>query len=104
LTKALKSEKLEVILFAASLDPSAREPLARYFQLYRHTKLNLTGDDLAAMGYAPGPEMGAALRDALDEKLRGRLKTRRGEEAFLRARLDGARPVPPLESHVPPGE
>ncbi|MBW3622559.1 MAG: hypothetical protein KY468_04025 [Armatimonadetes bacterium] len=88
LTKRLKSEKLEVILYAAALDPSAWESLGAYFQVYRHTKLGFTGNDLLAQGYRPGPEFGAALEATLDEKLRGRLKTRRKEWEYLLAKLE----------------
>lgn len=90
LTKRLKSAKLEEVLFVAALRPDLREPLAAYLQNYRHLRLAVTGDDLIERGYRPGPAFGKALEDALDEKLRGRLRTRKKELEFLIQRLEQA--------------
>jgi poly(A) polymerase len=44
----------------------------------------LTGDDLMAMGYAPGRLIGEILRRLEDEQLESRIKTRGEAEAFVR--------------------
>jgi poly(A) polymerase len=44
----------------------------------------LTGDDLVAAGWAPGPAMGRALQALEDEQLEGRVTTRNQAEDFVR--------------------
>jgi tRNA nucleotidyltransferase/poly(A) polymerase len=52
----------------------------------------LTGGDLLAMGYEPGPLLGEIL-DALEEaQLEGSLETRAAAEEFVRSRYEPNRP------------
>jgi hypothetical protein len=46
----------------------------------------LTGKDLLAMGFAPGPQMGEILRVVADARLEGALSTPKEAQAFVRAR------------------
>jgi tRNA nucleotidyltransferase (CCA-adding enzyme) len=90
-TRRMKAEKLDTLLFAATLQPDVRDSLATYLQRLRHVKLGVSGNDLIARGYRPGPPFSRAMQDALDEKLRGRLRTRKKEEEFLLQKLDEIR-------------
>ena len=47
----------------------------------------LTGDDLLALGYHPGPDLGGALRNLYDQQLAGALKTRADAEHAARRML-----------------
>jgi hypothetical protein len=48
-------------------------------------KTILKGYDLQKMGRQPGPAYSKILRELLEEKLRGHLKTREDEEKFARS-------------------
>jgi tRNA nucleotidyltransferase (CCA-adding enzyme) len=63
--------------------------LDRYLREWRHTKLEITGDDLQRLGFTQGPELGKALRETLDARVNGELRGRDEELAFAAARLQG---------------
>ncbi|HYF24333.1 MAG TPA: hypothetical protein VD931_01200 [Baekduia sp.] len=82
---ALRGEPVEAVAVAAARDGAQRS--ARWWLAEgRHVALEITGDDLRAAGIAPGPELGARLRRALDAKLDGALDGE-GREAELRVAL-----------------
>lgn len=66
--------------------------MARHKEPLRPPRL-ITGDDLIAMGLAPGPAFGRILRDLEDAQLEGAVKTRRQALAFagkrIKAKKDG---------------
>jgi hypothetical protein len=75
---------------------TARRRAFAYVSRGRLLEPELNGDDLIAMGFAPGPGVRRILDALLDEKLDGGLPTREEETAFVQARFrapDGA-PVP----------
>jgi len=84
--KLLHTLKLEVILFsmALSLDRQKKKVISRYLTELRNIKTVLTGDDLKKMGIQPGPVYAKILRELLDEKMRGRVKSREDEEKFVK--------------------
>jgi tRNA nucleotidyltransferase (CCA-adding enzyme) len=65
-----------------------RAVLDRFVREWRHVKLEITGEDLMALGYPPGPALGAALRETLDAKLNGESSGREAELAYARTILD----------------
>jgi tRNA nucleotidyltransferase (CCA-adding enzyme) len=62
-----------LVAWVASDSALVHEHLTRYWEVYRHVRPEMTGDDLKAMGLRPGPLYGrilSALRDArLDEQI-----------------------------------
>jgi tRNA nucleotidyltransferase (CCA-adding enzyme) len=68
-------------------DEPRRELLERFVSDWRHTKLEITGEDLKALGYRPGPALGRALRKTLDARVNGQVRGREGELAYARAVL-----------------
>jgi tRNA nucleotidyltransferase (CCA-adding enzyme) len=86
---------IETILFAmaaADSDDKKRE-ISSYLIELRKVKPQTTGTDLMSMGIPPGPVYSEILDALLDEKLRGKLKTKDDELAFIRkdARFSGSR-------------
>jgi tRNA nucleotidyltransferase (CCA-adding enzyme) len=65
-----------------------RETCRRYLLEWRRVRPILRGDDVIALGVAPGAEVGRALTRLRIERLEGRLRSREEEEAFVR-RLAG---------------
>ncbi|MBC7543944.1 MAG: DHH family phosphoesterase [Candidatus Sericytochromatia bacterium] len=55
----------------AVADDGSAEQIRRYWQTIRGTKLAITGTDLAAMGFRPGPMFGKVLSAVLRAKLAG---------------------------------
>jgi tRNA nucleotidyltransferase (CCA-adding enzyme) len=78
--------KLEVILFAMALseDRQKKKVISRYLTELRNIKPALTGEDLKEMGIEPGPVYTKIFGKLLDEKLRGRAKSREDEQQFVR--------------------
>ncbi|HEY1688182.1 MAG TPA: hypothetical protein VGF95_04895 [Solirubrobacteraceae bacterium] len=66
--------------------PKARAAAAAWLRELRHTRLQITGEDLLAAGLAAGPGIGARLDRALSLKLDGKLAD--GREAELQAALE----------------
>jgi tRNA nucleotidyltransferase (CCA-adding enzyme) len=88
---ALSPIDLETLLFAMSLtkEEEAKKEISKYLLELRHVKPMLGGDDLKAMGLAPGPVYSNILHEVLVGKLRGELKTREDEENFVKEKLAG---------------
>ena len=64
---------------------AARGHLERYLGQYRYVETCLDGDDLQAMGVAPGPGLGRMLKALHDARLDGAVSTREDEEALVLA-------------------
>jgi tRNA nucleotidyltransferase (CCA-adding enzyme) len=62
----------------------ARRHLAAYLGRWRQVRPLLTGDDLAAMGIAPGPNLGRLLQELRTAQVAGRLRSRRAATAWVR--------------------
>jgi tRNA nucleotidyltransferase (CCA-adding enzyme) len=94
LTRLLKPLPPEavVLLRAAAVasgdGEAARKLLDRFLREWRHTKLEITGEDLKALGYRPGAALGDALRATLDAKLNGEVSGREEELERARARIE----------------
>lgn len=84
--KILGSLNLETILFimALSKDRRKKKVVSQYLTELRNVKTFLKGDDLKEMGIKPGPVYSRILKNLLDERLRGRLKSREDEEKFVK--------------------
>ena len=85
----LSGLKLEVILFAMALskDRKKQKVISRYLTELRKIRPTLKGVDLMKMGIRPGPVYSEILKELLEEKLRGRLKSREDEEKFVRSKI-----------------
>ncbi len=83
----LYGHSLEELLFAMSLTASAekKKEISHYLLEMRKIKPFITGRDLKAMGFEPGPVYSGILKAVLHERLRGRLKSKEDEENFVRA-------------------
>ncbi|MGB9715271.1 MAG: CBS domain-containing protein [Thermodesulfovibrionales bacterium] len=86
----LKGIGIETILLtmAMSNDRSKQKVISRYLTEWRKTKTFLKGADLKKMGIKPGPVYSKILRELLEEKLRGNLKSREEEEMFVKVMAD----------------
>lgn len=62
--------------------------LSRYRDEYRHVKPTLTGDDLKAMGFRPGPLFGTVLGALRDARLDGQIVSEAEERDLARAMLE----------------
>ncbi|HTE19769.1 MAG TPA: CBS domain-containing protein, partial [Armatimonadota bacterium] len=71
--------------------------LDRFVAEWRNVRLEITGEDLMALGYSAGPRIGEALRRTLDARLRGEISGRDEELAYARRLLDanGGGAAPP---------
>jgi tRNA nucleotidyltransferase (CCA-adding enzyme) len=65
-----------------SQEPEIDARLDLFLSNLRCTRLAITGDDLRALGIAPGPEMGEVLRRTLDARLDGEVDGREAELAY----------------------
>jgi tRNA nucleotidyltransferase (CCA-adding enzyme) len=81
----LSPAKLEIILFsmAISRDRMKQKALSRYLTELRNVQTIMTGDDLREMGIPPGPVYSKILRNLLEEKLHGNLKSLEDEKHFV---------------------
>ena len=83
----LSPEPPEALALALALGaPSG--PILEFVQKLRPTRLEITGDDLAAEGVPEGPAVGRALDEVLRRKLDGQLQ---GRDQELKAALEVAR-------------
>ncbi len=87
--KALHPLQIELLLFLmASLQKEdAKKYLSNYMTRLRDVKIELTGKDLIALGFTPGPLFKRALDAVLYAKLGGSLKTRDDEINFIKDRF-----------------
>ena len=67
------AQPLEAVLAAMTLDDSAAgaDRLARFLDVTRHVRLEISGADLLELGFGSGPRMGEVLRSVLHLKLSG---------------------------------
>jgi len=81
----LSSLKIETVLFAMALSKErhTQKAISRYLTELRNVKTILKGHDLKRMGIQPGPIYSKILRELLDEKLRGKVKSIEEEERFV---------------------
>jgi tRNA nucleotidyltransferase (CCA-adding enzyme) len=87
--KLLGSMKLEIVLFSMALskDRKKQRVISRYLTELRNIRPLLKGGDLKRIGIQPGPVYSNILRELLEEKLRGRLKSREDEERFVLSKI-----------------
>lgn len=87
--KLLGAVKLEVVLFSMALSKDRRKQkdISHYLTELRNIKTVLSGEDLKRLGMPPGPAYSKILKELLEEKLRGRLKSTEDEEKFVRSRI-----------------
>jgi tRNA nucleotidyltransferase (CCA-adding enzyme) len=83
----LSKLKLETILLSMALskDRQKQKVMSQYLIELRKVKTILKGEDLKKMGVKPGPIYSKILKELLEEKLRGHLKSREDEERFVGA-------------------
>lgn len=82
---AMHSLDIETVLFAMAIaaDDNKRKEISKYLIELRKVKTLATGADLMAVGIKPGPVYSEILNRLLEEKLRGKLKTKEDELAFI---------------------
>lgn len=82
----LRKLRLETILLAMALskDRLKQKVISRYLTELRKIKPILKGEDLKKIGVKPGPVYSRILKELLEEKLRGHLKSREDEERFVK--------------------
>ena len=82
----LRKLRLETILLAMALskDRLKQKVISRYLTELRKIEPILKGEDLKKIGVKPGPVYSRILKELLEEKLRGHLKSREDEERFVR--------------------
>jgi len=82
----LRKLRLEIILLAMALskDRLKQKVISRYLTELRKIEPILKGEDLKKIGVKPGPVYSRILKELLEEKLRGHLKSREDEERFVR--------------------
>ncbi len=84
---ALAGKTPEAIAIAAAQGPPGAAETARlWFDMLRHVRLSITGDDLLAAGVPSGPELGRRLAVALARRLDGELEP--GPRAELAAAME----------------
>jgi tRNA nucleotidyltransferase (CCA-adding enzyme) len=88
--KLLNNLKLETVLFvmAFSKDRKKQKVISLYLTELRNVKTILKGEDLKRMGINPGPVYSKILKKLLEEKLRGRLKSRGDERKFVKSLIE----------------
>jgi tRNA nucleotidyltransferase (CCA-adding enzyme) len=62
-----------------------RRQLAAYLDKLRHIKPALTGNDLKKMGISPGPDMKTLLRELLNARLDGKIKSKSDEVTMVQS-------------------
>jgi tRNA nucleotidyltransferase (CCA-adding enzyme) len=82
----LKGISLEILLFSMALcrDKQKQKSISHYLIELRKIKQILTGDDLKKVGVPPGPAYAVLFEKLLDEKLKGRMKTKEEEISFVK--------------------
>jgi tRNA nucleotidyltransferase (CCA-adding enzyme) len=77
-----------LVTWVATGSEGVRTHLSRYWEIYRHIKPALTGDDLKQMGFRPGPIFGQVLDALRDARLDGKVSSKGGERAIAREILE----------------
>lgn len=85
LYKMLSPLRLETVLFSMALskEKQSKKAISRYLTELRKVKIMIKGNDLKKMGIKPGPVYSEILKELLDEKLRGKVKSLEDEERFV---------------------
>ncbi|MCE5194086.1 MAG: CBS domain-containing protein [Nitrospiraceae bacterium] len=85
----LKDISLEILLFSMAIckDKTKQKTISHYLIELRKTKPFLDGNDLKKMGVRPGPLYSRLFEKLIDEKLRGRIKTKEDEEKFIKQEM-----------------
>ncbi len=88
--RAISNLDLETILFAmaAAENDDKKKEISNYLIELRKIRPQTTGKDLKSMGITPGPIYSGILNTLLEEKLRGKLKTKSEELEFVRGLLN----------------
>jgi tRNA nucleotidyltransferase (CCA-adding enzyme) len=86
---ALSSFNIETVLFSMALtkERQKQKAISRYLTELRKVKTILKGDDLKRLGMQPGPVYSKILKELLEEKLRGNLRSREDEEGFVMSKV-----------------
>lgn len=84
--RLLIDRDIESILFSMALtqDNDKKKVISHFLLELRNIKPALKGNDLKALGIAPGPEYSKILNRILDEKLMKRLQTKEEEMEFVK--------------------
>lgn len=79
----------EVILYIMAKAKSAdiKRYISLYFTQLKNVRPLVTGDDIASLGYAPGPLFRKILDAVLEEKFAGELRTKAAEMSFILSRF-----------------
>jgi tRNA nucleotidyltransferase (CCA-adding enzyme) len=81
----LEDIPIEILLFSmATGDANKKKEISQFIVELKKVKPILKGGDLKGLGIPPGPLYSRILRELLDEKLRGRLKTEEDERKYVR--------------------
>tara|TARA_A100001037_G_scaffold247191_1_gene229082 strand:- start:358 stop:1707 length:1350 start_codon:yes stop_codon:yes gene_type:complete len=83
---------VEAIIYFLAVSPTERANryVSIYFKQYHgQAELSLTGDDLVEMGMKPGPLFQSVFRGLKDAHVKGVIKTREEEEAWVRKEFLG---------------
>lgn len=85
----LQPLSLQTILFtiAKAKDKRQKKAISLYLTTLRKIKANLTGKDLKAMGYKPGPLFNKILKAILEARLDGQIKSREEEIRFVKKKF-----------------
>ncbi len=86
----LSELSIETIIFlmAMARKREIQKAISTYLLRLRHIKPILRGKDLKNMGIPPGPIYSEILKALLDERLRGKLKSREDEERFVKQYIE----------------
>jgi len=79
-------------LMAIARKSSVKKAVSNYVTELRHTTTSLSGRELIAMGYKPGPGFKTMLNDLLDARLDHRVVSKEEETTFIKHNY----PLPPL--------
>ncbi len=81
----LSPKDIEIILFSMAItkDTRKKREISQFLVELRKTKPFLKGRDLKKLGITQGPLYSIILRDLLDERLRGSLKTEEDEKRYV---------------------
>ena len=81
----LSGAGIETILFAMAVtkDVYKKKDVSHFLVDLKKIKLSLKGSDLKKLGVREGPVYSAILKELLDEKLRGKLKSEEDEKKFV---------------------
>lgn len=80
---------IETLLFAMAIIPEEekKKEISHYLLNLRQVKPLTKGDDLLRLGFKPGPLFSEILKAVLEERLKGKLKTKEEEIEFIKDRF-----------------